>query len=392
MREVLRQWKSRMMTMWRMSTCSKHTQSSKHIRTTIVWVLPRFKNSDNSSRVCTLIPFGSGTSGQGAPSEFHLLQYTPLLKALPGLQPKSVVLFLCLTVQINWWMPNRNFYSSVNFTGFGQIVNPTRDPVTFVVNDKDRVVIPGTRRPAVFLTTGVVLTCNLISPTSTNQQVLVKKIQVVPVIYEYRRLINFLGALYGKVDLYGYVSPEVALSFSSRKETAGKSISPFPITSQYLCFEMQTRLILPPRRDRSSSWNRRHLHHRRLLAVTLPHSRITEILTITVGFSSLFASMMCTDASRLVPIYDCRETRFRFDEQSFSTINSLPVYNEDLLPDSLVSVAYTVNSFSYSPSSQGMKTDTAIYFNVLFVLFLGQLPEESAESESEWARVLVIES
>jgi hypothetical protein len=93
--------------------------------------------------------------------------------------------------------------------------------------------------------------------------------------------------------------------------------------------------------------------------------------------------MMCTDASRLVPIYDCRETRFRFDEQSFSTINSLPVYNEDLLPDSLVSVAYTVNSFSYSPSSQGMKTDTAIYFNVLFVLFLGQLPEESAESESE---------
>lgn len=128
-------------------------------------------------------------------------------------------------------MPNRNFYSSVNFTAFGQFVNPTRDPVTSVVSDKDRLVIPGTRRPAVLLTTGIVLACNLISPTSTNQQVLVKKIQVIPVVYEYRRLINFLGARFGKSDVYGHVSPEVALSFSSRKETAGQSTSPFSVTS-----------------------------------------------------------------------------------------------------------------------------------------------------------------
>lgn len=96
---------------------------------------------------------------------------------------------------------------------------------------------------------------------------------------------------------------------------------------------------------------------------------------------------MYTNVSCLVPIYDCRETRFRFDEQSLSTINTLPVYDQDLLPDSLVSVAYTVNSFPYSPSSQGMRTETGVYFNVLFILFLGQLPEEtpeeSAKSESE---------
>jgi len=92
---------------------------------------------------------------------------------------------------------------------------------------------------------------------------------------------------------------------------------------------------------------------------------------------------MYINALQLVPIYDCRETRFRFDEESFSTLNNLPVLDDDLPGDALVSVAYTTNSFAYSPITQGPKTDTAIYFNVLFVLFLGQLPEESPNSENE---------
>ena len=287
-------------------------------------------------------------------------------------------------------MATWNFYQSVNFTAIGQFVNPTRDLVTCVINDKDRLVIHDTKRPAVFLTTGVVLTCNLISPTSNNQQVLVKKIQVILVVYEYWRLINFLGAWYGKTDLYGYVSPEMALTFLSHKEASGPSTSPFSIATHYLCFEMQT--MLPPRRDQSSSWNRKHLCLPWVEGATLPHSQITTILMTIVCISSLCASMMYINALRLVPIYDCREMHFCFDKESFSMLNNLPVLDDNLPGDALVSVAYTTNSFAYSPVTQGPKTDTAIYFNVLFILFLGQLLEESQNSENEWARVPVIES
>jgi hypothetical protein len=198
----------------------------------MIVVLPCFKISDNSSRGCTLTPFGAGTSGQAAPSEFNLLQFSPLLEALPGVQPKWAIWLYHLTLQMNWSIPKRNFHNSVNWTKCGQFVNPTRDQVTSVVLDKDRLVIPGTKRPAVFLTTGIVSTCNLISPTSNKEGVLIKKIQAIPVIYEYRRLLNFLGARYGKTDLYGYVSPEVALSFSSRKEGAGQSTSPVIVITQ----------------------------------------------------------------------------------------------------------------------------------------------------------------
>lgn len=85
----------------------------------------------------------------------------------------------------------------------------------------------------------------------------------------------------------------------------------------------------------------------------------------------------------LVPIYDARETRFRFDAQSFDNIDKLPLYNKDLDADAIVCVAYSVNSWAYAPAKDSPKTDTAVCFNVMFILFLGALPEETAQSDSE---------
>jgi len=102
-----------------------------------------------------------------------------------------------------------------------------------------------------------------------------------------------------------------------------------------------------------------------------------------VGTLSLCSSMTHTDSHCLVPIYDCRETRFRFDENSFSTINDLLLYNTDPDPDSLVSVAYTVNSMAYAQVVNNPRTEIGVFFNILFVLLLGQLPEPSVKSESE---------
>ena len=123
-------------------------------------------------------------------------------------------------------MHNRNFYHSVNFTASGQFVNPTRDPSTAVIYDNDRLNIPGTKRSAIFLTTGVVSACNIIEPTTNHQQNRIRRIQVIPLAFEYGRMINFFGSLYRKSELYGYVTPDVALSFTSRKEGAGQGKSP----------------------------------------------------------------------------------------------------------------------------------------------------------------------
>jgi hypothetical protein len=148
---------------------------------------------------------------------------------------------------------------------------------------------------------------------------------------------------------------------------------------------MQTRPILHRKKALDFSWRQRPPHPQLLLAITLRATQITAISTKIVRIYAFFASMITTNAICVVPIYDCRETRFRFNEQAFSTINNLPVCTEDLEPDSLVSIAYTVNSFPYAQVAQTPKTDIAVLFNVLFVLFLGQLPEDSPRSESEWA-------
>jgi len=73
-----------------------------------------------------------------------------------------------------------------------------------------------------------------------------------------------------------------------------------------------------------------------------------------------------------VVVYDCRETRFRFDEDALSDLHSLPVFKGDLPENAIVSVAYTANTFPYALHMGAPKTETAVYFNVLFVIFLGE--------------------
>jgi hypothetical protein len=83
----------------------------------------------------------------------------------------------------------------------------------------------------------------------------------------------------------------------------------------------------------------------------------------------------------VVPIYDARETRFRFDSAAFDTIKSLTLYDGDLPPHSIVSVGYTVTSFLYAQHAGAPKVDIAIVFNVLFIILMGHLPDSAEEDE-----------
>jgi hypothetical protein len=116
----------------------------------------------------------------------------------------------------------RNFASSINFNGSGQFINPTRDSIKAVLKENDRLVIPGTgtyKRPAIFLTTGVVHTCNIVTPTFA-QKDRVKRLQVIPMAHEYERLLGWFGLCFGKRQLYAYVTPDIALTFATRKEAS----------------------------------------------------------------------------------------------------------------------------------------------------------------------------
>jgi len=70
-----------------------------------------------------------------------------------------------------------------------------------------------------------------------------------------------------------------------------------------------------------------------------------------------------------VPIFDGRISGFKHTPENMAYIHSLPLYKKgcrDLPPDTVVSVGYTVGSFSYTSGA-----GTGVSFNLLFVVLLG---------------------
>jgi hypothetical protein len=131
---------------------------------------------------------------------------------------------------LNLILEYRNVFNSVNFTASGQFVNPTRDNTTVVSKEEGRLVVFGTKRSAVLITTGLISSCNVVEPTY-HQDNRVKRVQLFPLAYEYERLLGWFGSIFGRSQLYGNVTPDVALTFSTRKEGAGsqgKSTSHIP--------------------------------------------------------------------------------------------------------------------------------------------------------------------
>jgi hypothetical protein len=104
------------------------------------------------------------------------------------------------------------------------MINPTRDKTTAAVKDGDRLIIAGSRRPAVLITTGVIFSCNIWEPMQI-QRDRVKKIQVVPLAYEYERLLGWVGSVFGRKQFYGNVTPDLALGFITRKEASSQGNS-----------------------------------------------------------------------------------------------------------------------------------------------------------------------
>jgi hypothetical protein len=138
----------------------------------------------------------------------------------PLRSPSLVINFILFLFLINLMLNHRNVFNAVNFASFGQITNPTRDHTTAIMKDNDCLVIPGTKCSAVLITMGLINCYNIIEPIY-NQRDRVKMLQLFPLAYKYERLLGWFRSLFGRHQLYGYISPDVALTFSTHKEAAG---------------------------------------------------------------------------------------------------------------------------------------------------------------------------
>jgi hypothetical protein len=116
--------------------------------------------------------------------------------------------------------------AGINFVSHGCYLNPARinpKAITILMN---RVVVRGNQQNAVFISIGVVSTCNLIVPATGgfNQAYNVKNIAIYLFSQEYEHTISLIGTMYNKEQLFGPVV-DGAITFSTRKE--GNNFSKF---------------------------------------------------------------------------------------------------------------------------------------------------------------------
>ena len=80
-----------------------------------------------------------------------------------------------------------------------------------------------------------------------------------------------------------------------------------------------------------------------------------------------------------MPIYDASLANFDFNGSSLDDICSLPLYRKgayDLPPYAVITMGYTVTSFGTSNSASA---NTALLFNVLFVIMIAEKIKDEEE-------------
>jgi hypothetical protein len=90
-----------------------------------------------------------------------------------------------------------------------------------------RIMLANSRQMAIFVTTGAVMSCNLVQPCSAGTSMStyrVKNISIYPLSQEHERTASCMGTVLGQTMLYGPMAGG-ALTYSTRKEgsTFGES-------------------------------------------------------------------------------------------------------------------------------------------------------------------------
>ncbi|KAF8706958.1 hypothetical protein AX14_013751 [Amanita brunnescens Koide BX004] len=234
----------------------------------------------------------------------------------------------------------RRFRKAIRFVSAPPFINPSRASPALVVREVDRIMLANRRQTAVFLTTGIVTECQLITPgyfgnTSTY---LGRRICIYPFHTEHQRAAAYIGMALNHKKQYSGPLYNGALSFSTRKDTGSTSGVTSPTTA---------------RPGRSALTFRRGQGH----TVTQPGN-----YPASLGFKEK------------VPIYDARgKSDFMFTAANLEQIAHLPLYKDGLADapeNSLVTIGYAVNEYM---STQCGPTAS---LNVLFVIIIGMVERD----------------
>lgn len=225
------------------------------------------------------------------------------------------------------------------------------------MRENDRIVLANTegrRQTAVFLTTGVVSECNLVTPAyfGNTTTYMGRRICIYPFHTEYQRAVAYIGNTLKHRQSYLGPLFNGTLSFSTRKDVGSGSSVTSPGT--------------PMRPGRSALQFRRQGNH----GSNHPGS---------LGFNEkgmaplLLLSYAITYFIYPVPIYDVRGSAdFMFTSRNMEELAHLPLYEggtSDVPADALVTVGYAVNEYS---ANQGATAS----LNVLFVILIGDIDRD----------------
>ncbi|KAF8713521.1 hypothetical protein AX14_012974 [Amanita brunnescens Koide BX004] len=240
-----------------------------------------------------LTPFGHISSH----SQMHYTEnYTPAWAALHGDA-----------------LTRRRFRSAIHFVHHLPFVNPARASPSIVNREGGRVLVANSqqhRQTAVFLTTGIVSLCELITPGWQNSQQ-VRRISLCPFTIEYQRTIAYIGKVLGIKSFVGALS-DGNIVFSMRPEGTGGPGTP-----------SSAGPATPTQRGRRP--------------IMFKNSNSSASYPTSLGFNDH------------VPIYDARNVSdFLFGPTNMDHLRVLPLYAdgaEDLPPEMLTVVGYTLNTF-----------------------------------------------
>jgi hypothetical protein len=137
----------------------------------------------------------------------------------------------------------RRFRKAIRFVSAPPFINPSRASPALVVREVDRIMLANRRQTAVFLTTGIVTECQLITPgyfgnTSTY---LGCRICIYPFHTEHQRAAAYIGMALNHKKQYSGPLYNGALSFSTRKDTGSTSGVTSPTTARPGCSALTFR-------------------------------------------------------------------------------------------------------------------------------------------------------
>jgi hypothetical protein len=281
---------------------------------------------------------------------------------------------------------------AVQFSSAMPFVNPSRAPLSVVCLQGGRFVSSETPvQNAVFLTTGIITECSLLSSAESWSPVVgvpgasVQRIRLRPFSAEYDRAAAFFGNLLNtnKSDDYGGPFYDGGLTFVTRKEGANKRPSFLLPSLAFLIFKIAAASMSSSSQLLASSPTAGHSRPPAVRAQK--HGKIDPQVILYPQ------SLSFDDESRLqfgcvhdtftltypVPIYDARkENHFTFRFHDLRDIVKLPRFKngkKDPAPEKYAAtVGYTVGTFVYSGSNSRISGCPAITMNVMFVIILGR--------------------